>query len=349
MKKLLAFVLVMMLAFLCVMPVTAAKNAGTVAGTGASDYSVVSAVVNKTYDFKDDFHDSYPYDEDFYTEGIFELDDYKGDVTITLKKNSTGEEFVYEEQPDAEWTVKTAIDYLLYETTELDAAVHIYDLGGDYGITDEDVPVKITVNSSLYEADFHKYPSYDYSYTSMVEGEHFTIDYDPSSADGKATITILKIPNTFELCLYNVETKQREYFDQETNTYEFPTQVEITDFDPSKGSFWFHLFDSKLIMDDGYVYEFTLSVDAKRKKATEDEPVKPTDNNTETTSPSENADDGATKDSTPSSPDSSATKDSTTKAVKTGEPFAVYFAAGVLIAIAIALIVISRKRRLTDR
>lgn len=349
MKKLLAFVLIMMFVFLCVMPATAAQK-DTFVAAGEGDYSVVSAVVNKTYDFKDDFHDSYPYDEDFYTEGIFELDDYKGDVTITLKKNSTGEEFVYEEQPGAEWTVKTAIDYLLYDdTTELDAVVHIYDLGGDYGIADEDVPVKITVNSSLYEADFHKYPSYDYSYTSMVEGEHFTIDYDPSSTDGKATINILMIPNTFELCLYNVETKEREYFDQETNTYEFPTQVEITDFDPSKGSFWFHLFDSKLIMDDGYVFEFTLSVDAKRKNATEDEPVKPTENNIETTSPTENADDGATKDSTPASPDSSATKDSVNKAVKTGEPYAVFYAAGVLIALGVALIVISKKRGRVQR
>lgn len=134
---------------------------------------IVSATVNREYDFKDDFYDSYLYDDDFYTEGIFRLDDYNGDVTLTLKNNSTGEDFVYEKNPQTEWSVKASVDYLLYETAQIDAAVHIYGLGDEYGIQEVDIPVKITVRSSLDSADFHKYPSYEGSYTAMYEGVDF--------------------------------------------------------------------------------------------------------------------------------------------------------------------------------
>ena len=105
MKKIIICMLTVLLAFAGSTLALAASNddGGFSAGAEAAEstrtgaaYSVVSAVVNREYDFKEDFHDSYPYDEDFCTEGIFNLDDYNGDVTLTLENNSTSERFVFE-------------------------------------------------------------------------------------------------------------------------------------------------------------------------------------------------------------------------------------------------------------
>lgn len=270
-KRILACLVVIILTVFGTTSVSFAATADSVAPVGGAKYSVVSVVVNREYDFRDDFHDSYPYDEDFYSEGIFRLDDYNGDVTITLRNNSSGEQFAYEKTSEAEWSVKASIDRLLYETEQIDASVHIYDLGGDYGIQEVDIPVKITVISSLYSADYHKYPSYEGAYTAMYEGEDFFVDY----ADGKATVTLLKKPWLFSLSLYNAETGQIEHFDPDDYEYVFPTTAEVDDYDPSSDSFWFFI-PGQLILDDGYVYHFDMGINGfLNKKATDDSTATP--------------------------------------------------------------------------
>lgn len=293
-------------------------------------YSVVSAVVNREYDFRADFHDSFLYDDDFRTEGIFKLDDYNGDVTITLKNNSTGEEFVYEKEPEAEWSVKASVDHLLYETSQIDASVYIYDLGGDYGIKETDVPVKITVVSSFESACAQKYPSYDGSFTAMYEGEDFTVDYDASSSDGKAKVTLLKKPWLFSLSIYNVETGQAEDYDPKDHKFEFPTEIEVEDFDPSSESFWFY-FPGKLKMDDGYVFNFTMSVNGFRKQAategSTDDPAAAAGEATE--APKDKA---ATPDSSATSSQNSNSVKQSAGAVQTGEPVgAIVFTVSLMI------------------
>ena len=346
MKRILSCLFAVILAASCMTTAFAATLENAAPLGDKVTYSVVSAVVNREYDFVKDFHDSYPYDEDFITEGIFKLDDYNGDVTLTLKNNSTSETFVYEKNENTEWSVKASVDHLLYETTKLDAQVHIYDLGGDYGIEEVDVPVTITVVSSQYSADAQKYPSYEGAYTAMYEGEDFTVEYDPSSPD-KATVKLLKSPWLFSLSIYNVETKEAEDHDTDNSVFEFPTEAEVTDFDPSSESFWFYL-PSKLIMEDGYPFAFTMSVHGFRnKKATDDSPAA-----TEAPSADGSAKDSATKDSATkdsATNDSVATPDSgkaTNKAdaVKTGDS-AVLLILGVLLLIAAAFILLYTKKR----
>ena len=316
-------------------------------GQGSAAYSIVSAAVNREYDFKDDFHDSYLYDDDFYTEGIFRLDDYNGDVTITLKNNATGDEFVYEKEPEAEWSVKASVDHLLYETSQIDASVHIYDLGGDYGITEVDIPVEITVVSSYDSACFHKYPSYDCSYTAMYEGEDFTVDHDASASGGKATITLLKQPWLFSLTLYNVETGQAEDYDPEDHEFEFPTEVEVDDYDPESDNFWFFI-PGKLIMDDGYVFDFTMSVNGFRKKAETTEATDPasqsaSENAGEGTKPSKH--NAATADSAGSSSQNSNAVTQSAGAVQTGEPGgAVIFTVSLMIISAFVAFYIKKRK-----
>ena len=318
MKRFFAF----LSAFLSVIVGISASSVAAGAIPSTVGYSVVSAVVNKEYDFKDDFQDSYPYDEDFYTEGIFTLDDYNADITLTLKNNATGDTFIYEKTPQAEWSVKASVDHLLYETSQLDAAVHIYDLGGDYGIQEVDVPVKITVVSSLYSADYHKYPSYEGNHTAMYEGVDFSVDYD-SLSDGKARITLLKKPWLFSLSLYNAESRQLEDYDPENADFEFPTEVEVTDFDPTRGSFWFFI-PGKLTMDDGYDFHFTMSVNGFLKNK-------------------------ATPDSAKASPDSVKPSAKTTganfHAIQTGEGSGAYFLLAVLMISAAGFVAIGFRRR----
>lgn len=362
MKKTIIFVLAVVLAVVGNTAVLAAStdDGGFSQGaelTGrtetAAAYSVVSAVVNREYDFKEDFHDRYPYDEDFYTEGIFSLDDYNGDVTLTLEDNSTGKQFAFERNADTELTVKASVDHLLYETAQIDAAVHIYDLGGDYGITDEDIPVTITVKSSQLSADFHKYPSYNAD-TVMHEGKDYTIEYDASSSSRKAKITVLKIPHIFMLEVYNTETKQIEYYDDENADFTFEENIEISDYDPSGSSFWFYV-PCKLLMKDGYEFEFTLSVWAFPQKADSDttEPALTSDN-TESSTASGSADKKPSGDATSSSafatPDSgkaaSQTPDSANKnAVQTGEPIRTFILAGLFLVMSAVLGLYIRNRK----
>lgn len=348
-KRILACCFALILAACCITPALAAETEDTAPQGDKVTYSVVSAVVNREYDFVKDFHDSYPYDEDFYTVGVFELDDYNGDVTLTLKNNNTNETFVYEKNDQTEWSVKASVDHLLYATTQLDAQVHIYDLGGDYGIGEVDIPVTITVVSSQYSADSQKYPSYDQSYTSMVEGTDFTVEYDPSSPDHKATIKLLKTPWLFSLRVYNVETKEAEYHETDNSVFEFPTEVEVTDFDPSSDSFWFYL-PSKLIMEDGYPFNFTLSVQGfLNKKATDDSAEKPA----AADSPGQDAsvDDNATKDSaaTPDSGKTSNINDGGVKqdsgVVKTGDSAGTLILAVLLLITAAFIVLCSRRNR----
>ena len=316
MKRVLACFFAFILATISVTPALAAGTEDAAPMGDQATYSVVSAAVNREYDFVNDFHDSYPYDEDFYTVGVFELDDYNGDVTLTLKNNSTNETFVYEKNDQTEWSVKASVDHLLYETTQLKAQVHIYDLGGDYGIREVDIPVTITVVSSQYSADAQKYPSYDNSYTAMYEGEDFTVEYDPSSPDHKATVKLLKTPWLFSLSIYNVETKEVENHDTQNSVFEFPMEAEVTDFDPSSDSFWFFL-PSKLIMEDGYPFGFTMGVHGFRnKKATDDSAEKPAA--TDAPSVDGSAKDSATADSA-ATPDSAKTTDKNNGAVQTGD------------------------------
>ena len=339
MKKILVCLLAALLMF---MSLTAAFTAYVPQGSSSTfdqisyaDYTIVSAAVNKSYDFKDDFHDSYPYDEDFCTEGIFRMRDHEPDVTLTLRKNSTGEEFVFEKNADTVWYVDTEITYLLYETTQIGASLVIEDLGGDYGITDAEVPVTITVESSLYSADFHKYPSYNAN-TSMKEGESFTVDYDASSSDGKATITVLYLPHIFELAIYNVETEQTEYYNDENGNFEYEKEIEITGYDPSRKRFWFFV-PCTLVMDDGYEFDFILSVDALANGSS------PSDS-TENVTPSDVTKNGSTKDSAPSSSDSKKSNKNDGNAVQTGAPMAALTLAVTALIAAAALVLYGRKK-----
>ncbi len=348
MKRILACFFALIMAACCVTPALAAAADDATPQVDQATYSVVSAVVNREYDFKEDFHDSYPYDEDFYTVGVFDLDDYNGDVTLTLKNNSTNETFVFQRNAQTEWSVRASVDHLLYETTQLDAKVHIYDLGGDYGIQEVDIPVKITVVSSQYSADFHKYPSYDGSHTAMYEGTDFTVEYDPSSPDRKATVKLLKKPWLFSLRVYNVETKEDEYHETDDSVFEFPMEAEVTDFDPSSESFWFYL-PSKLIMEDGYPFAFTMSVHGFRNKpSTDDSSEKP--DATDAPSIDGSAKDNATKDSaaTPDSGKASNKNDGGVKqsggAVKTGDSVGTLILAGLLLITAAFIVLYSRKR-----
>ena len=322
-KRIIVFMLAFVMTVIAATSAFAASTEDTVIpsdnnGQGSAAYSVVSAVVNREYDFVADFHDSFLYDDDFRTEGIFKLDDYNGDVTITLKNNSTGEEFVYEKEPEAEWSVKASVDHLLYETSQIDASVYIYDLGGDYGIKETDVPVKITVVSSFESACAQKYPSCDGSYTAMYEGEDFTVDYDASSSDGKAKVTLLKKPWLFSLSIYNVETGQAEDYDPKDHEFEFPTEIEVEDFDPSSESFWFYV-PGKLKMDDGYVFNFTMSVNGFCKQAaTEGSTDDPAAIVSEGTEPSKGS--AATPDSAGASSQNTNAVKQSAGAVQTGDP-----------------------------
>ena len=353
MKQILACIFALILTVSYTTPAQAAALESAAPQGDHPSYSVVSAVVNREYDFVKDFHDSYPYDEDFRTLGIFELDDYNGDVTLTLKNNSTNETFVYEKNDQTEWSVKASVDHLLYETTQLDAQVHIYDLGGDYGIEEVDIPVTITVVSSQYSADAQKYPGYDGAYTAMYEGEDFTVEYDPSSPDHKATVKLLKSPWLFSLSIYNVETKEAEDHDTDNSVFEFPTEAEVTDFDPSSESFWFYL-PSKLIMEDGYPFAFTMSVHGfLNKKASDDSAEKPAAPDASTVDGS--AKNSATADSaandsaaTPDSAKTSNKNDGGVKqsggAVKTGDSFETLILAVVILLTAVFIGLYSRKR-----
>ena len=360
MKRIIVCMLALALAVIGMTSVFAASAEDSLAPQGknaevGAAYSVVSAVVNRTYDFKEDFHDSYLYDDDFRTEGIFRLDDYNGDVTLTLKNNSTGEQFVYERNDQTEWSVKATVDHLLYETAQLDASVCIYDLGGDYGIRDTEIPVAITVVSSQYSADFHKYPNYDISYYSVTEGEDFTLDYDASSPGGKATVKFTKKPWLFFLSLYNAETGETEYYSPDDSEFVFPTEVEVEDFDPSCDSFWF-FFPGKLIMEDGYEFEFTMSALGIRSvKATENPSGKPDNPDaTEgagTISPKEDhargraTKDSATPDSSKASTKSSDSVKQSSDPVKTGDsPAAAILALSLLIVAAFSAMYIAKRR-----
>ena len=339
MKRILACFFALILAACCITPAFAAATEDAAPQGENATYSVVSAVVNREYDFAEDFHDSYPYDEDFYTVGVFKLDDYNGDVTLTLKNNSTSETFVYEKNDQTEWSVKASVDHLLYETTQLDAQVHIYDLGGDYGIGEVDIPVTITVVSSQYSADSQKYPSYDGSYTAMYEGEDFTVEYDPSSPD-KATVKLLRTPWLFSLSIYNVETKEIEYHETDDSVFEFPMEAEVTDFDPSSDSFWFYL-PSKLIMEDGYPFAFTMSVQGFRnKKATDDSAPAATEAQSVDGSAKDSA---ATPDSKTSTKNDGGVKQSG-GAVQTGDSAGTLILAVLILMTAIFIGLYSRKR-----
>ena len=339
MKKIVVCVLAVLLALTGTISAFSAATAD-VAPLG-DQYSVVSAVVNKTYDFKDDFHDSYPYDEDFETEGIFKLDDYCGDVTLTLKNETTGETFTYQKTDTGEWTVKASVDHLLYETTQLDAQVHIYDLGGPYGITETDIPVTITVNSSQYSADFHRYPSY-FANTPMYESRgDYTLDYDASTK--KAKITVNQIPKLFWIDIYDVETKQTLTFDQENGNFVFGTEAEVENYDPSCGMFWFFI-PGTLIFDDGYEFNFTLSVTGYPQKSTPDSAPEKQDDKGNDDSKDDNP---ATDDSAKATPDSgAASPDSSSKnAVKTGDSVSAFVLAGVLMIIGAAVLMMSFRKR----
>lgn len=340
MKKILVCMLAVLLVLFSMTTAFAAADAKATDDEAAvGEYSVVSAVVNRSYDFKEDFHDSYPYDEDFRTEGIFKLNDVDPDVTLTLKNNSTGEEFVYEKNAETEYYVRTQIDYLLYETTELDAVLNIVTLGEEYDINDVDIPVTIKVVSSQYSADFHKYPSY-VAITSMTEDDSYTLKFDPTASKCTATVTVLKLPHIFQLSLYNVETKQTEYYDDTNGVFKFQEKVEVVDFKPSCTRFWFFV-PVTLVMDDGYEYEFTLSVDALRKN---NPLVNPTD------APTVAPTDKSTKDSPATSDSSGTTNGSKTDsgAVQTGDSIAAFILSLTVLIAAAGLMLYVRKRKIKE-
>ena len=328
MKRLFVCILSVLIMIPGVTAAFAAEGADATADeAGGAGYSVVSAVVSGSYDFKDDFYDSYLYDDDFYTEGVFRMRDHDPDVTLTLKDNGTGEELVYEKNDRTEWYISASVDYLLYETAQIGAVLIIDDLGGAYGIKDIEVPVTVTVESSLYSADHHKYPSYNAN-TVMYEGEDYTIEYDASSPESRAEITILKLPRIFVLEVYNVETGQIEFYDGDNGEFVFDKELVITGYDPSRGSFWFFV-PCALVMDDGYELEFTLSVNAFPKASPTAEPG---------TAPGSSTDDSVY--ASPDSPDGSADGG----AVQTGDPMAAYILAAAVLIAAAGLMLYARKR-----
>lgn len=228
-------------------------------------YSIVSVEVNESYDFREDFSDSFLYDDDFRTEGVFRMSDPDPDITLTLKDHSTGETLLFEKNDETEWYLKASIDHLLYEDGAVEATLEIVTLGGAYDVENVTASAEIKVSSSLHSADFQKYPSYDYPYTVMYEGTDFTVDYDPSSSEKTAKLAIRNVPHTFELWLYNVETRDTDTFTPEENTFTFADEITVSDYDPNAASYWIYI-PAQLEMEDGFVFEFTLSVNAFKKR-----------------------------------------------------------------------------------
>ena len=96
MKKLFIFALALLLA-----PVSVTGAAADVSDADGAPYSVVSAVIDREYDFYVDFA---PWVHDDMTPGdTIDLEEPDPDVTLTLQDNATGETFVYEPTADTAW------------------------------------------------------------------------------------------------------------------------------------------------------------------------------------------------------------------------------------------------------
>ena len=264
---------IMMIMFIIINAVTtnAVATPDTITDTGANDtsYSVISAISSKTYDFASDFCDSFPYDEDFETEGIFDMRDHEPDVTLTLKNNTTDETFTYQPTEETIWYIDKTIDYLLHETTTLEATLVIETLGNDYNINDVQIPIEIEVYSSEYEANVHRYSNYESIYNGMEEGENF---YVVPVSDTKLKIVITNIRHWMSVDFYNTETKQREHFEYSDGSIEvLETEIEIDK--PKDRSFWFAL-PCRVKINEDYAPEIYIGINGRLKE-------KPTD--TETT------------------------------------------------------------------
>lgn len=290
MKKTIIFTLITVIIMMNIITANAVATPDTVldTDTGTTDYSIVSVTSLKTYNFISDFCDSYPYDETFETNGVFDMCDHTPDLVLTLKNNTTDETFTYKMNEETEWRIKTSIDYLLYETTTLDATLYIETLGSQYNINDVQVPIEIEVKSSEYEANVRKYSSYDYPYTAMAEGENFYVE--PVS-DTKMKIVITQVPHWLSIDFFNVETRQRESFEYSDGSIKIlETKIEIDK--PEDKSFWFSL-PCRVMINENFKQDVDISVEGRLKE----DNTKPNENEQAIETQSKATKDSATPDS----------------------------------------------------
>lgn len=258
MKKRLVSALALLLALTCTLPASAADGA---------PYSVVSAVINREYDFDVDFA---PWVRDDMSPGdTIDLEEPDPDVTLTLQNNATGETFVYEPTADTAWYLRARTATLPRETVQMPAELQIFDLGGGYGITDVIVPVTVTVRSSPEAALRQKY--FDVTNglsTEMTEGVDFTVDDASADDEHPAAVTILRAPARFRLDLYDFEAGETVSYYGDDARFTFADVTELGYYSQTDDTFYFDL-PGKLVLDDGYELEFTVRVHAIPSNAAE--------------------------------------------------------------------------------
>lgn len=248
MKKAVICALVLMLALFGVT---------TAADTSAATYSVVSAVVNESYDFDVDFA---PWvHEDMSPGDSFTLNDDRPNVTLTLKNDLTGETIEYESRYQSGCFVEAETATLLYETATLPATLTVSGIG-EYNVPLTTLPVTVTVTSSPKAALRQKY--FDVTRglsTDMTEGVDFTVD--AAEPVPGAAITILRAPASFHLDLYDFESGATAVYYGDDARFTFAAASEIGYFSQSDDTFYFDL-PGKLVLDDGYEVEFSVRVHA---------------------------------------------------------------------------------------
>ena len=243
----------------CALALLLALTGLTAVSADAETYSVVSAVCNEPYDFYVDFG---PWVHEDMTPGdTFILADERPNVTLTLKNDLTGETVEYESRYSTDCYVEAETPTLLYETTQMEANLSVSGLGA-YNVPLTTLPITITVNSSPEAAIRQKYMDVTRALsTDMTEGVDFTANYGLPDAEHKGDITILQAPAQFRLALYDFETgKTTEYAGNDAHIT-FETASEIDYYSQTDDTFYFPLA-GKIVLDDGYEYEFTLNVHA---------------------------------------------------------------------------------------
>ena len=252
MKKALTCVLALLLAVLFITPAAADPS-----DTGdTATYSLVSAVVSEPYDFYVDFA---PWvHEDMSPGDTFILADDRPNVTLTLKNDLTGETVEVESRYQTGCYVEAETATLLTETTELPATLTVSALSG-YDLPRTSLPVTITVTSSPGSAVKQRYMDVTRALsTDMTEGADFTVDGERTSS---AKIAIRHAPAAFQLSLFDFETRQTLTFSGDDPHLTFETASELDYFSQTDDTYYFPLA-GKIVLDDGYEYEFTLNVHA---------------------------------------------------------------------------------------
>lgn len=299
------------------------KAAG--ADSAKGKYTVVSAVSNREYSFKENFYvscDEYETDPN----KAYSTDIVDPDVTITLRNNETGIESVYKKDAYASYTLfcTTAI---VSETTELDAILYIADLGGDYGISDVEIPTKITVTSDAATAKAAKYDTaYFGEDVQMVEDKDFICTVDGDDIESSDVhIRLLNKPELSEVTLHNVEAMRLDTFTSADAAISLDDTFVTRGINVLDG---FFAIPGKVTLSDGSVYPFYLPVTVgSESDATPDSPSKVVKTETK---------------------DSAAPNSANSNAIQTGANLAAIITAGVLMvgaALCLICFMIRKKRR----